>query len=93
MTTYINGLPLNTVLIGVTANEATLTLTQNAISALLAIGVNVAGLLFRGKASFVTQIGQPALSVSQVAPPGGYNLRINVNVNGTGMICFSNFTV
>ena len=44
MAAYINGLPLNTVLIEVTSDEAKQYLTQNAESALLAIGVNVTGL-------------------------------------------------
>ena len=84
MATYINGLPLNTVLIGVTADEPTSSLSQNAKSALLAIGVDVTGLQYRGKVSFVAQIGRPAISVSEVDPPGGYNSKITVNVNGTG---------
>ena len=84
MATYINGLPSNTVLIGVTADEASKSLTQNVKSALLAIGVNVSALTFRGKVAFAALIGQPSKSVSQVAPPGVYNLKINVNVNGSG---------
>ena len=84
MATYINGLSLYTVLIGVTSGEAQGSLTQNAKSALLAIGVNVAGLQFRGKVSFVAQIGQPAMTVSQVAPPGGSNL--DMTVTGTDVI-------
>ena len=82
MATYINGLPLNTVLIGFTADDAQNALTQNASNALLAIGVNVTRLQYRGKVSFVAQIGQPATTVSQMAPPGGENLKILVNVTG-----------
>jgi Interleukin-like EMT inducer len=76
MATYITSLPLNTVLIGVTADDAQHSLTNNATSALLAIGVNVTGLEFRGKVSFVALIGQPTSSVSQVAPAGGENAKI-----------------
>ena len=82
MAIYINGLPLNTVLIGITGNDVQQYLTQSAKSALLAIGVNVTGLQYGGKVSFVAQIGQPAKSVSQVAAPGGNNLKILVNVSG-----------
>jgi Interleukin-like EMT inducer len=86
MATYINTLPLNKVLIGVTADDAQYNLTQNAKSALLAIGVDVNGLQFRGKVSFAAQIGRPSISVSHVAPPGVHNLKITMNVNGTGML-------
>ena len=85
--TYINSLPLNTVLIGVTADEPQNNLDQKATSALLAIGVKVTGLQFRGKVSFVAQIGQPAISLSQVAPPGGIGLKMSVNMTGT-FTCF-----
>ena len=82
MATYINGLSLNTVLIGVTSDDAQGSLTQNAKSALLAIGVNVTGLRYRGKLSFVAQIGQPAITVWQMATPCGGNVKITVNVTG-----------
>ena len=84
MATYVIGLPLNTVLIGITSDDSQLSLTQNAKSALLAVGVNVNGLQFRGKVCFAAQIGQPTMSVSQVAPPGVYNLKLTVTVNATG---------
>ena len=82
MATYINSLSLNTVLIGVTADEPTYSLTQNATSALLAIGVNATGLQFRGKVTFMAQIGQPANAVSTVAPSGGDSSKITVNMTG-----------
>jgi Interleukin-like EMT inducer len=82
MATYINTLPLNTVLIGITSDDAQNNLTQNAKSALLAIGVNVAGLQFRGKVSFVAQIGRPAMTISKVAFSGGASLQITLNVTG-----------
>jgi Interleukin-like EMT inducer len=84
MATYINSLPLNTVLIGITSDEPQTALTQNAKSALLAIGVNVTGLQFRGKVSFVAQIGRPTMTISKVAFSGGASLQITLNV--TGMI-------
>jgi Interleukin-like EMT inducer len=90
MATYINSLPLNTVLIGVTAEDAqrSLTsnarsLTSNAKSALLTIGVDVSELQEAGKLSFVVQIGQPTLTASEVADPSGYNLKLTVNLTGT----------
>jgi Interleukin-like EMT inducer len=83
MATYINSLPLNTVLIGVTADEASFSLTQNARSALLSIGVNVTGLQYHGKVAFLTKIGQPSITMAQVSPAGGNNLKLNVNVSGT----------
>jgi Interleukin-like EMT inducer len=82
MAIYINSLPLNTVLIGATGYDAQQYLTQNAKSALLAIGVNVNELRYGGKVSFVSQIGQPAKTISKVASPGGSNLKIIVNVTG-----------
>ena len=93
MAIYVNNLTLNTVLIGVTADEAQKNLTPNAKSALLDIGVNVNGLVFKGKASFVALIGQPAMSVSQVAPPGGNSLVITVRVTGTSQLylCFNHY--
>jgi Interleukin-like EMT inducer len=82
MATYITSLPLNTVLIGVTADEAAQSLTQNAKNALLALGVDGNALQPWGKLSFVAQIGQPATAVSQVAPPGGINSKTLVNITG-----------
>ena len=83
MATYINCLPLYTVLIGITSDEASWSLNQNAKDALYAIGVNVAGLQFRGKVSFVAQIGQPGTSVSLIGTLGGNNVEISVNVTGS----------
>jgi Interleukin-like EMT inducer len=94
MVTYINNLPWNTVLIGITSNEPAQYLTPNATSALLAIGVNVTGLKTWGKVSFVTQIGQPANTVFQVDPPNGNNLQLDITISGTSsrprnFICIS----
>ena len=82
MATYFYGLPRYTVLIGITSWEPTHSRTQNATSALFAIGVNVAGLQYRGRVSFVAQIGQPAMTVSQVAGPGSAG-TLPVNVTGS----------
>jgi Interleukin-like EMT inducer len=82
MAIYINSLPLNTVLIGIAGYDVQKYLTQNAKSALLAIGVNVNELQYVGKVSFVAQIGQPAKTISKVATPGGNNLKIIVNLTG-----------
>ena len=83
MVTYINSRPLNTVLIGITTCDAKQSLIQNATSALLTIGVNVTGLQYLGKASFVAQVGQPAIAVSQIASPTGGNLKLKVEVSGS----------
>jgi Interleukin-like EMT inducer len=83
MAVYINTLPLNTVLIGSTGNDVQQYMTANAKSALLAIGVNVTGLQSGGKVSFVSQIGRPANTFSQVVPPGGNNLKMLLKVTGT----------
>ena len=82
MATYINSLPLNTVLVGITTYDAQWSLTPKAKSALLANGVNVTGLQPDGKAAFVAQIGQPSLTVSQVDPPGGSNTKLTAKVSG-----------
>ena len=82
MAYYIKGLPLYTVLIGITSYDPYLSLTQNAKSALIAIGANLTGMQRESKLCFVAQIGQPAMSVSKMASPGGFNLNITVNVAG-----------
>ena len=82
MATYINALPLYTVLIGVTADDPQQSLNQNAKDALFAIGVNVAGLQYQGKVCFVAQIGQPGTSVSLIGLSGGNNIKLSVNVTG-----------
>lgn len=82
MATYINNLPQNTVLVGVTTDEARYSLSSNGISALTNIGLNVSALQFCGKMAFVVKKGQPASTVSQVAPSAGSNVKIIVNVTG-----------
>ena len=82
MAVYIQNLPLSTVLIGVASNEVQQSLTPNARSALLSIGVDVTGLELYGKLIFVAPIGQRTATVAQVAPPGGANLRMQVLVRG-----------
>ena len=82
MTLYINSLKPPTVLIGITAYDAAGSLSQSAMSALLAIGVDVTGLVYNGKVSFVAQIGQPSITVTQLGPRYGNNVKITVNVTG-----------
>jgi len=79
---YINGLPMSTVLIGVTADEARIYLESNAINALLGIGVDATGLQYRGKIAFVAQIGRPTAAVMATAPRGGHNVKLSVSVKG-----------
>jgi CHASE2 domain-containing sensor protein len=69
--TYINGLPNSTVLVGVTADDPQQSLTTAATNALLAIGVNVTGLQFRGKVSFIAHVGRPSVALMKMktTPP------------------------
>jgi Interleukin-like EMT inducer len=83
MANYINSLPLFTVLIGVTADDATYSLTQNLKSALLAIGVNVSGLKFRDQVSFVAQIGPEMMSVSKTAQNQTDSMKLMVTARGS----------
>ena len=82
MATYINSLPLYTVLIGITSDEASFRLTQNAKNVFNAIRTSMDSLQFRGKGYFMAQIGQPSTSVSQLGSIGGNNLKIYANVTG-----------
>ena len=83
MADYINGLPMSTVLIGVTAGGVGSGLETQGTTALLAIGVNVTGLeVWGGKLAFVAQVSRPALTVMRMGPQGGDNLEIKVNVKG-----------
>jgi Interleukin-like EMT inducer len=82
MASYINSLPLNTVLIGSTGNDVQQYMTANATSALLAIGVNVTGLQYGAKVAFMARIGQPTKTFSQLAPPRGNYLKTIWTVTG-----------
>jgi len=82
MANYINGLPMSTVLIGVTADEPSRYLETNAKTALRSLGLSVSGLVYRGKVAFVAQIGRPSVTVSKIASPGGNSLQISVMVQG-----------
>jgi len=82
MANYINGLPMSTVLIGVTADEPTWHLETTGRNALSGLGVGLSGLVFRGKVASVVQIGRPSVTVSRLAPAGGNNLQISVMVQG-----------
>jgi len=79
---YINGLPMSTILVGVTADEASSSLETNGQAALNSIGANVNGLLYRGKVAFVAQIGQQSATLSRTAAPGGNNVQISVTIRG-----------
>ena len=75
MVNYINGLPLYTVLIGVTAGDAMACLTDT--SMLKGIGIELSSLA--GKVSFVAQIGHPGVSVNTLV---GSNMEMTVDVTG-----------
>jgi Interleukin-like EMT inducer len=81
--TYINSLRQPTVLIGVTVDEASYYLTAEAKNTLKGVGVDMTNLTHRGKATFVTQIGNPSASVVKIAPAGGNNLKSTVAVRCT----------
>jgi len=68
MAKYITALPKSTVLVGVTADDAQSQLCSrpSAINALLSIGVNVTGLVYNGKISFVAQVGQPSATLMKL---------------------------
>jgi Interleukin-like EMT inducer len=83
MVTYINSLHQPTVLIGITVDDAALSLTATARNTLKAIGVDVSSLAFRSKAAFVTQIGNPSASVLKMAAQYGDNLRFTAAVRCT----------
>ena len=81
MANYINSLPISTVLIGVTASEASTNLEENGKNALLSIGVNVDGLQYGSKVAFVAQVGRPTLTVMKMGSAyRGTNVKITVNV-------------
>jgi len=82
MANYLNGLPMSTVLIGVTADDPHSSLETNGINALRSLGVDVSGLVYRGKAAFVAQIGRSSVTVSKITSSGGNNLQISVTVRG-----------
>jgi len=82
---YINNLPQSTVLVGVTADEASVGLTDVAMTALRSIGVDVSTLLYRGCLSFVAQVGRPIATVMKLMPiPSIDALVLNVTVSRNG---------
>jgi Interleukin-like EMT inducer len=81
LATYISGLPSWTILIGITADEAAHSLTSAAKTALLRIGVDAAQLAFRGKLSFVAQVGRPSGTVMRLKPAGGNPLKLDTTVS------------
>ena len=82
MADYISDLPKSTVLVGVTSDEAVSSLNAAARSALLAIGVDVSGLQFRGKVSFIAQVGRPsvALMKMETSPTINYAIGLTADV-------------
>jgi Interleukin-like EMT inducer len=83
LVTYINSFHQPTVLIGVTVDEASDSLTTEAKNTLKGVGVDMTKLTYRDKAIFVTQIGNPSASFVKIAPAGGNNLRSSVAVRCT----------
>jgi Interleukin-like EMT inducer len=81
LATYISGLPSWTILIGITADDATTSLTLAARTALHSIGVDVTQLKFRGKLSFVAQVGRPSGTVMRLKPDGGDALKLDTTVS------------
>jgi len=82
---YINNLPQSTVLIGVTADEASNGLTDVAKTALRSIGVDVSTLRYRGSLSFVAQVGRPTATVMKLmTAPSIDPLVLNVTVSRNG---------
>jgi Interleukin-like EMT inducer len=78
---YIKSLPYATVLVGVTADEASVGLTYEAKNALLSIGVDVSELRHRGFVSFVAQVGRPEAAFKKLQPnPSVDVLVLTVNV-------------
>jgi Interleukin-like EMT inducer len=78
---YISGLPSWTILIGITADDAYWSLTSAAKTALLNIGVDTTHLMYRGKLSFVAQVGRPSGTVMSVKPAEGEPLKCNTTVS------------
>jgi Interleukin-like EMT inducer len=86
MATYINSLPLYTVLVGVTADDAQKYFSYNAFLALYGIGVEsywfLYGSWYQSKLCFVRQIGYPSVGISEWAQSNANNLKITVNATG-----------
>ena len=86
MATYINSLPLYTVLVGVTADDAQQFFRYNAVLTLFGIGVDsvwyLNGYGYQSKLCFVAQIGHPGASISEWAQSNANNLKITVNATG-----------
>jgi dTDP-4-dehydrorhamnose reductase len=78
---YITGLPPTTVLVGVTADEASVSLTQAAKDTLLSIGVNVTQLQYRDKVAFIAQVDRPSVAVMNTTKHNGNNARLNAVVS------------
>jgi len=73
--TYINAVPVGSVILGVTSNSAELRLYDTAKHALSSIGVDVTGLSFRSKLLFSAVKGSTKTPVVLRAAKGGEALR------------------
>jgi hypothetical protein len=80
---YVFGLSATTTLVGVTADEASTSLTDQARAALLALGVNVTLLAYRGKVAFVAQVGRSSATAMELVPPFGNHAKLKVVVSRT----------
>jgi len=78
---YLNGLPNGVIIYGLTCDSATTSLTTAARNALLAIGVDVSTLVFRGKLTFVATVGRPQSTVYRIANSGGNNLLMSATAS------------
>jgi len=74
---------MSTLVIGVTGDDASVSLESTARNALQSIGVNNMNAFgWRWKVAFVAQIGRPAATVANVLSAYGDNARISVLVQG-----------
>jgi len=85
---YIQSLTNETILYGVTCDDALQSLSDDVRAVLVAIGVNVTGLIYRGKLTFVAVIGRPQATVLSVARNGSQNLVMNAILTRS----YENFT-
>ena len=80
MIAYVSTLPVSTVVIGVTFDDANSQLSSQVKTSLLGFGIDATHLQFRGKLTFVAQIGHPSGTMMRVAPPGGEHLELTATV-------------
>jgi len=80
---YIDTLANGSILYGVTCDDANTALGNDTRAVLMAIGVDVTELVYRGKVTFIAVIGRPQWTVFSVARNGGDNLVMNAIVTKT----------